>query len=178
MAEPRYVLVTGASTGIGRATAVRLARSGMHVFAGVRKDEDARSIQQEGIAALTPLHVDVTDLDSIDEALSEVAGQVSGAGLYGLVNNAGVALGGPMEFTDRDTWQRQFNVNVIGTTSMVQRSLPLLRKAENARIVNVGSIAGLIYAPLIAPYSASKHAIEAITGALRVELAAKSAQQW
>ena len=171
MSNPRNILITGASTGIGRATATLLAKNQMQVFAGVRKERDAESLRSEGIRTLHPVIIDVTDEETIDAAIAFVGDQVGEAGLYGLINNAGVALGGPIEFLEIDVWRKQFDVNVIGTITMVQRSLPLLRQAENSRIINVGSIAGLIGAPLIGPYSASKHAVEAFTSSLRLELA-------
>jgi NAD(P)-dependent dehydrogenase (short-subunit alcohol dehydrogenase family) len=165
----RAFVVTGASTGIGRATALRLARAGHEVFAGVRRDADAESLRAEGLAGVRPVRLDVTDAASIRSAAEEVTGAVQGRGLAGLVNNAGVTTGGPLEYVDLAELRRVLEVNTIGPVAVTQAFLPLVR-AGRGRIVLVTSIGGIFAAPIIGPYAASKHALEAIGDALRVEL--------
>ena len=160
----RSVLVTGASTGIGRATAELLAARGFRVFAGVRKQADAESIRSEGI---TPLILDVTRADQIAEAAAAIT---AAGGLYGLVNNAGIASAAPLEFVAIDELRYQLEVNVVGQVAVTQAVLPLLRAARG-RIVNVTSIGGLIAGQMLGPYNASKFALEAVTHVLRQELA-------
>jgi NAD(P)-dependent dehydrogenase (short-subunit alcohol dehydrogenase family) len=164
------VLVTGASTGIGRATVEYLVREDCVVLAGVRRREDG-----EALAALAPeqvhwLELDVTRPDQIAGAVAETAGRLAPSGLRGLVNNAGIALGGPLEYFPPDDLRRQLEVNVVGLHAVTQAFLPLVRRGRG-RIVHVGSISGLIASPFIGPYAASKHAVEALADALRLELA-------
>jgi len=166
---PRAFVVTGASTGIGRATALRLVRGGHEVFAGVRKDADAQSLRAEGLAGVRPVRLDVTDPASIRSAAAEVSAAVTERGLAGLVNNAGITTGGPIEYLDLGELRRVFEVNTIGPVAVTQAFLPLVR-AGRGRIVFVTSIGGIFAAPIIGPYAASKHALEAIGDALRVEL--------
>jgi NAD(P)-dependent dehydrogenase (short-subunit alcohol dehydrogenase family) len=160
------VVVTGASTGIGASAAERLARDGFAVFAGVRSDADAASVE-----ALHPnvrsLRLDVTDPASVAAAATTVAG--ANVPLRGLVNNAGIAVAGPLEFLPLDLLRRQFEVNFFGTLAVTQAFLPLLRPARG-RIVFVGSISGRLAVPFIAPYSTSKFALRAAADALRIEL--------
>jgi NAD(P)-dependent dehydrogenase (short-subunit alcohol dehydrogenase family) len=158
------VVVTGASSGIGAATAQRLAQAGFRVLAGVRKDADA-----ERAGALhdrvEPVRVDVTDQATVD-ALAQAVGD---APLAGLVNNAGISISGPLEFVPLDEWRRQLEVNVIGQVAVTQTLLSALRRARG-RIVNVGSVGGRVAAPLLSPYTASKFALEGISDSLRREL--------
>ncbi len=163
------VVITGASTGIGEACALRLDKMGFQVFAGVRKEHDGNSLKQQSSGRLTPVMIDVTDAGSIDSAAAIVSAAVGDAGLAGLVNNAGVGIGGPLEFLPIAQIRKVLEVNVIGQIAVTQAFLPLLRK-RRGRIVNMGSIAGRSSSPIIGPYSASKFAMEAITDALRVEL--------
>ncbi len=166
----RAVVITGASTGIGRETALHLDRLGFRVFAGVRKDRDAESLQKEASQRLKPIRLDVTDPNSIASARSEVESELRSDGLYGLVNNAGIAISGALEFIQLDEFRRQLEVNVMGLLATSQTFLPLIRKARG-RIVHVGSIGGKITAPILGPYAASKYAVEAISDAMRQELA-------
>jgi NAD(P)-dependent dehydrogenase (short-subunit alcohol dehydrogenase family) len=162
----RAVVITGASTGIGYATACALARMGMRVYAGVRNARDAERLgAHDGIV---PLTIDVTDAPSLAAAAARV--RDDGAALVGLVCNAGIAIGGPLESVPIDEWRRQFEINTIGAVATVQAFAPLLRRAPS-RIVLVGSISGRIAFPYLAPYAASKFALRAIADALRVELA-------
>jgi NAD(P)-dependent dehydrogenase (short-subunit alcohol dehydrogenase family) len=162
------VLISGASTGIGRACAEHLDGLGFTVFAGVRKQSDADSLRGAGSERTQPLMLDVTDSDSITSAMATVD-EASPAGLVGLVNNAGISAGGPLEFVGLDEWRRALEVNFIGQVAVTQAALPALRKARG-RIVNMTSIGGRLASPFLGPYNASKFALEAVTDALRLEL--------
>ena len=164
----QIVVITGASTGIGRACALRLEKMGMHVFAGVRKTADGEALA-EGRPRITPVTIDVTEQATIDAAKATVAAAAGERGIAGLVNNAGIGVGGPLEFVPVEEMRRQFEVNVFGQLAVTQAFLPMLRQAKG-RIVNIGSIGGRLASPFIAPYSASKFAMEALTDALRIEL--------
>lgn len=163
------VVVTGTSTGIGHTTALLLDREGFRVFAGVRREEDAARLREEGSSRLVPLLLDVTDPAAVEQAAKQVDAALVGAGLAGLVNNAGIGFGGPLEFASLEEMRRGFEVNVFGPVSVTQAFLPLLRRARG-RIVNVSSGAGKASTPLLGPYCASKFALEALSDALRVEL--------
>lgn len=164
----RSVLVTGASTGIGRATALRLDGSGWKVFAGVRKEEDAAELRAEASERLAPVILDVTVPAQIDAAAAKVAAESEG-GLHGLVNNAGVAIPGPLETVPLEDFRRQLEVNLVGYVAMTQALLPQVRQAEG-RIVFISSIGGRIAFPFGGPYHASKFATEAIGDVFRQEL--------
>lgn len=165
----RSVVVTGASTGIGEACALHLDRLGSKVFAGVRKEADADNLTSKASGSLVPVFLDVTGHDQIREASEKVGAEVGDEGLDGLVNNAGVVVAGPLEFLDIADIRMQMEINVVGQVAVTQAFIPLLRAAKG-RIVNMGSISGKLAPPFAAPYAASKHALEAITDALRVEL--------
>ena len=163
------VLITGASTGIGRACALHLDRLGFRVLAGVRKSEDGDALRAEASDRLVTVLIDITDADSIAEASRHVDA-LAPEGLAALVNNAGIALTGPLEFIDLDRVRRQFEVNVFGHLATTQAMLPALRRGHG-RIVNMSSMAGWVGAPFYGPYTSSKHALRAMTDALRLELA-------
>lgn len=163
------VVITGASSGIGRACALHLDKLGFRVFAGVRKAEDAGTLKAEASPRLTTVWLDVTDGTSITEAAAVVATAVKDDGLSGLVNNAGIAVAGPLEFLPIDELRHQLEVNVVGTVAVTQAFLPLLRMRQG-RVVNVGSISGRNSVPLLGAYCASKFALEALTDVLRLEL--------
>lgn len=165
----RNVLITGASTGIGEACALRLDKAGWRVFAGVRKEADGQRLKQGASDRLTPITLDVTNQQQIDAAAQTVGAAVGDGGLHGLVNNAGISINGPLEFLTPDDIRKQLEVNVVGQVAMVQAFLPLIRKAHG-RIVNIGSIGGKMATPFLGPYTASKHAMEAISDSLRQEL--------
>jgi NAD(P)-dependent dehydrogenase (short-subunit alcohol dehydrogenase family) len=166
--QPRgAVVVTGASSGIGEACARRLAGLGFHVFAGVRKPEDAERLQRE-IAGVTPLIIDVVDADLIAQAVRTVA-DATGGRLHGLVNNAGVAVPAPIEHQPIEDFRRQLEVNLIGQVAVTQAFLPQLRAARG-RIVNMSSIGGKVAVPLLGAYAASKFGMEGFSDTLRREL--------
>jgi NAD(P)-dependent dehydrogenase (short-subunit alcohol dehydrogenase family) len=170
--EDKAVVITGASTGIGAACALHLDRAGFLVFAGVRKIQDGTELQRRGTNRLIPLLLDVTDAESIQKAQVIVSESVGSRGLFGLINNAGIAVVGPLEAVPIPDLRRQLEINLIGQVAVTQAFLPLIRQARG-RIVNMGSISGRAAIPLMGPYAASKFALEAITDALRLEL-----QQW
>ncbi len=163
------VVVTGTSTGIGRACALALDAQGFRVFAGVRKEEDAAAWRRGGSDRLTPVFIDVTDAAAIAAAGATVARAVGDAGLAGLVNNAGVGIVGPLEYLPLDDLRRQLAVNVVGPLAVTQAFLPLLHRGRG-RIVNIGSVGGKITIPFGGALCASKYALEALTDALRLEL--------
>jgi NAD(P)-dependent dehydrogenase (short-subunit alcohol dehydrogenase family) len=163
------VVVTGASTGIGNACALHLDSLGFQVFAGVRRPEDADRLRAAGSGRIEPVRIDVTDADSIEAASAQVGEAVGERGLAGLVNNAGVAVPGPLEFIPIDELRRQIEVNLIGQVAVTQALMPQLRAARG-RIVNIGSVGGRVALPLLGPYAASKHAMEGLTDSLRREL--------
>ena len=154
--------MTGASSGIGLASAVRLARAGWHVHGGVRSDADADALRAQGIE---PVILDVTEPAQIGAA-AEAVGQE----LHGLVDNAGVAIAAPLELVPLDELRRQLEVNVVGQVAVLQAVLPALRRARG-RVVLMGSVGGRSALPFLGPYAASKHALEALADVLRVELA-------
>jgi NAD(P)-dependent dehydrogenase (short-subunit alcohol dehydrogenase family) len=162
------VLITGASSGIGRACAEHLEELGFIVLAGVRREADADELRAGSSERMQPLMLDVTQAESIAAAAATVD-SVAPRGLAGLVNNAGVGVGGPIELIPLDEWRYQFEVNLIGAVAVTQALLPALRKGRG-RIVNITSIGGRLASPFLAPYNASKFALEAVTDALRQEL--------
>lgn len=166
----KSVLVTGASSGIGEAAAVDLARKGFRVFAGARRIERLKALEGLGGGRIVPLRLDVADQGSIDAAMGVVAD--AGATLFGLVNNAGISVTGPIEELATVEWRRQFETNVIGAASMIRAVLPQMRAAKEGRIVNIGSVAGRIASPFMGAYAASKHALEGLNDALRREVRA------
>jgi len=163
------VMVTGASTGIGRATAAHLVARGHQVFAGVRKPADADALTGDLGDRLVPLLLDVTDADQVAAAAREVELRAP-EGLHGLVNNAGIAVGGPLEHLPIDEVRRQLEVNVVAQVAVTQALLPAIRRTTG-RIVFIGSLSGRVGMPMIGPYAASKHALEGLTESWRAELA-------
>ena len=165
----RAVVITGTSTGIGRACAERMAEEGWTVYAGVRKDDDGEALKASAGGDVRPLILDVTNDDHISALRARLGEELGGDGLDGLVNNAGVSEGGPIETVSDDAWRWHFDVNVFGVLKMTRECLPLLRTARG-RVVNIGSNGGRVAAPMMAPYSAGKFAIEAISESLRFEV--------
>lgn len=166
MTNPDAVIVTGASTGIGQAMVETFAANGMRVFAAVR---DLTTVADHPL--VTPVRLDVTSAQEAHDA-AEVVGQAldGGTRLRGIVNNAGIAVGGPLEFLDLDDLRRQLEVNVIGQLAVTQAFLPLLRQHGKGRIVFTSSVAGRMAAPFIGPYAASKHALNGMAESMRREL--------
>ena len=158
------VLITGASRGIGRSTALRLAQAGWQVYGGVRNDADGAGLEADGNGRITAVTLDVTDAEQI-AALDAVLP----ATLDAVVNNAGVVVGGPVEGLPLDELRRQFEINVFGQIAVTQALLPRLR-STCGRVVFVSSVSGRISTPMTGAYNASKFAIEALGDALRLEL--------
>src|SRR5918999_2183540 len=183
---PRSVLVTGASSGIGLATTVKLTEAGFHVWASALPEEyeQAAGDLEELGDAVTPLPLDITSAASIAEAGERI--QAAGP-LYGLVNNAGVAIPGPLEYLPLEAFRRQLEVNLVGHLAVTQAMLPALRQSSGtastsgtanpasadgaARIVLTGSILGRVAAPMVGPYCASKFGLRGMADSLRAELA-------
>jgi NAD(P)-dependent dehydrogenase (short-subunit alcohol dehydrogenase family) len=162
------VVVTGASTGIGRAAALRLDREGFTVFAGVRKLEDGESVRAEASERLEPVIIDVTDEAAIADT-ARLVGEATGGRLAGLVNNAGITVQGPVEALPLDDYRRQLEVNVIGQIAVTQALLANIRAARG-RVVFISSIGGRGGLPYLSPYNASKAAIGAVADSLRGEM--------
>lgn len=163
------MLVTGSSTGIGRATALRLDRDGWRVFAGVRREEDAESLRAEASDRLVPVMLDVTDAEQVGAAAELVGERVGEAGLDGLVNNAGIAVLSPLETIPIEDFRRQIEVNLTGQVAVTQAMLSLVRRTAG-RVVFVSSIGGRMALPFGAPYHAAKFGVEAVADCLRQEL--------
>jgi NAD(P)-dependent dehydrogenase (short-subunit alcohol dehydrogenase family) len=160
------ILVTGCSSGIGRATVLEAAARGHRVFATARNRADLVDLERR--ERVEVLRIDVTEADSIREAMDAA---LSRAGrLDALVNNAGFGQYGAVEDVTPDEWRAQFEVNLFGAIAVTQAALPAMRRARRGTIVNVSSVAGRVPIPFAAPYCASKHALEAVSDALRVEL--------
>ncbi|HZE48714.1 MAG TPA: SDR family NAD(P)-dependent oxidoreductase [Jatrophihabitantaceae bacterium] len=157
------VLITGASRGIGEATARALVERGYDVYAGVRRVTDAP-------AGTRPVQLDVTDEASIASAVEDIAALLGGSGLQALINNAGIIVQGPLELTPADELRQQFEVNVIGPAAVMRACVPLLRQG-NGRIVNISAPTARVAMPFLGPLSASKAALESLSHAARVELA-------
>jgi NAD(P)-dependent dehydrogenase (short-subunit alcohol dehydrogenase family) len=167
----KHILVTGASSGIGRATALRLAAGGHHVYAGIRSAADGEQLARSAVGGeFTPLILDVTEASHIADAAAVVTRHVATAGLDGLVNNAGIGLACPTELLPLDTFRRQLEVNVTGQLAVTQAFLPLLRRARG-RIVVISSIGVRFSPPFAGPLDATKAALAALAEALRQELA-------
>jgi NAD(P)-dependent dehydrogenase (short-subunit alcohol dehydrogenase family) len=164
----KSVVITGSSTGIGRACALLLDHNGFRVFAGVRKSADGDALRGAASGSLTPVHVDVTDSESIAAMADQVASEIGDAGLDGLVNNAGTPLPCPIEYLPLDGFRHQLEVNLVGPLAVTQAMLLLLRRAKG-RVVNVTSVAGKAGVPLMAPYIAAKHGLEGLSDVMRLE---------
>ena len=169
-APTRAVLVTGASTGIGRATALHLDGLGMRVYAGVRRKPDADALTQAAPDRLVPVILDITDERTVAAAADQLRTELAEAGLHGLVNNAGITGVGPWEFLALDELREVLEVNVVGQLAVTQALLPAVRAAAG-RIVFTSSISGRFAAPFLGPYAASKFALEALAESLRREVA-------
>lgn len=172
--QAKHAMITGASTGIGRATALRLAAEGYHVFATVRRAEDGESLRREGASAadrITPVLMDVTVPQQVKQAAETIEAQLGGRGLDVLVNNAGVGYFQPLEFIALERFQHHLAVNTVGPLIVAQAMLPAVRRA-GGRIVIIGSTAGWLTMPFGGSHAATKHAVVGLADALRQELAA------
>jgi NAD(P)-dependent dehydrogenase (short-subunit alcohol dehydrogenase family) len=174
-ATTRHVVVTGASTGIGLATARVLVAHGVHVFGSVRRPDDGDRVRAELGERFTPLVFDVTDAAAIQTSVPTVAEGLEGGTLFGLVNNAGIGVGGPLIHQPLDEVRRHLEVNVLGALATVQAFAPLLgadraRRGKPGRIVQISSIAGRVSSPFLGAYAASKRALEGMSHSLRREL--------
>lgn len=163
------ILITGSSTGIGRAVAVHLAEAGHQVFAGVRTEKDVVKLKAESHDSLQPVIIDVTDSKSIKACVAEVEKLRDRTRPFSLMNNAGIAVAGPVEALKLSEYRKQFEVNFFGLIETTQAFLPLIRESQG-RIINVSSIGGRVSAPFLGAYSASKFAVEALSDSLRQEL--------
>lgn len=171
----KTAVVTGVSTGIGRAIAKSLIGAGWRVFGSVRKDKDAADASADLGPAYTPLMFDVTDDAAIRREAAKVDAALGGKTLDALVNNAGVAVASPIGYMDLDDLKRQMDINVYGPIRVTQAFLPMLgadhsRTGTPGRIINMSSVAGKIASPFMSPYAMSKHALEALSESLRREL--------
>jgi NAD(P)-dependent dehydrogenase (short-subunit alcohol dehydrogenase family) len=165
----RSALITGASTGIGRATALYLDAAGWRVFAGVRREDDAASLRAAGSERISPLTLDVTEPAQIAAAAERLGAETGGAGLDGLVNNAGIAVPGPLETLPIEDFRRQIEVNLNAHVAVTQAMLPAIRQARG-RIVFITSIGGLMAFPMFGAYHAAKFGLEAVGDVFRQEL--------
>jgi NAD(P)-dependent dehydrogenase (short-subunit alcohol dehydrogenase family) len=163
------IVITGATAGIGRATAILLASKGHRVFAAGRNEEALAELDR-GYSNITPLPMDVTDNASVQEAANRVRDALGGHAPEVLVNNAGYALAGPLEAIPDEDWERQFQTNVLGLVRVTRAFLPGMRERRQGRIVNVSSVAGKVTLPFFGPYNSTKHAVESISDSLRHEL--------
>ncbi len=166
--KQRFVLVTGASTGIGKACALHLDREGFTVFATVRKTLDGEALQAQSSKSLIPILLDVTQQDSITNAIQQIE-ILTNRRLHGLVNNAGIAPSGPLECLTSNSIREIFDINVIGLLFIIQACLPMLKQTKG-RIINIGSSSGLVAMPMMSTYSATKFGVRAISESLRLEL--------
>ncbi len=175
MSNKGYVLITGASTGIGYATCKTLLDNGYSVFGSVRKQEDADKLSKELSGAFFPLIFDVSNQEQINQAKAIVEDKLQGSGLTALVNNAGMAVSGPLQFIPIEEVEKQLEVNVLGVLRVTQSFLPLLGGIENCpfpagKIINISSVSGMFTNPFMGPYCMSKYALESMTDAFRREL--------
>jgi NAD(P)-dependent dehydrogenase (short-subunit alcohol dehydrogenase family) len=182
----RSALVTGTSSGIGKAISLKLAAEGVNVFAGVRRSADGEALIAEAsqlsaasphkVGRVTPVIVDVTNNISIQNVVDQVREEAGSDGLWALINNAGVAVGGPVEEVSEADWKRQFDINFFGSIEVIRAALPLLRKGVQRHGINiprlllVSSIGGRVAQPFLAPYTCSKAAVTALGDSLRLEL--------
>jgi len=170
MDSPPNALVTGASSGIGRAAAIEFARRGFRVFAAARR-EDALADLARSMPGIVAVAMDVSDPESVDRAWAKIQADTGGSGVDVLVNNAGFALAGPIETLTAGRLERQFGTNVFGMLSLIRAVLPAMRARGSGRIVNISSVVGRVSFPGMGGYSATKYAVEAISDALRLEVA-------
>ncbi|MFT6331119.1 MAG: NAD(P)-dependent dehydrogenase (short-subunit alcohol dehydrogenase family) [Bermanella sp.] len=170
----KSVVISGASSGVGKSMALKMASEGWLVFAGVRDDESAKELSNEN-AAIIPVMLDVTDEEQLDKAVELIMSKIGNETLGGLVNNAGIAKIAPLSEQPMDEFIQHFNVVVFGSLRISQKLIPLLggnkkRSGQPGRIVNITSVGGEVPSPFLGAYTASKHALESVTDTLRREL--------
>jgi NAD(P)-dependent dehydrogenase (short-subunit alcohol dehydrogenase family) len=174
--DQKYVVVTGVSSGIGRAIALDLITAGYTVFGSVRRIEDASALVEQGKGQFIPLLFDVTDEAGIARAVAEVRQQVGSVGLAGLVNNAGINVSGPFLHQPAEQFRQIIEINFLGLVAVTRAFLPLLGaeghvpRAQPGRIINIGSVQGIFAVPFMSAYASSKHAVEGFAQALRREM--------
>jgi NAD(P)-dependent dehydrogenase (short-subunit alcohol dehydrogenase family) len=171
----KHILITGVSSGIGYAAARDLISRSYHVFGSVRREEDVQRLRDELGPGLTPLLFDVTEHATIESAVAQMSAALEGQNLTALVNNAGITTPGPLLHMSLHEFRQQFEVNLFGLLDVTQQVAPLLGARPAApqpagRIVNIGSVSGKVAYPFMGAYAASKHALEALSDALRREL--------
>ncbi len=171
----KNILITGVSSGIGLATAQFFLEQGYFVYGSVRKKEEAEALQKQLGDQFLPLVFDVRSMESIQVAAKKVEQHLAGAGLSALVNNAGIAVSGPIQLVDLQEFEKQLDVNVLGLVRVSQAFLPMLgatlpKRSNPGKVFNISSVSGLFTAPFLGPYCASKYAVEAISDAMRREL--------
>lgn len=170
------VLITGCSSGIGKAVALLLDNHGYRVFAGIRNNNDAEKLKLESSSNLEPIILDVTNNDQIQAAFNFINEQCYDSGLMCVINNAGYMHAGSIEYSSEEDIKRQYDVNFFGTIRIIQTFLPLIRrfvevKKHSGRIINIGSVAGRLSTPFTGIYNSSKSAIAVVSEALCIELA-------
>ena len=171
----KNILITGTSTGIGYDAARLLIKKGFRIFGSVRRQADGERVRAALGERFVPLRFDVTDEAAVKTAVSQLKLHLGAEGLAGLINNAGIATPGPLQYLPLDALRQQLEVNVVGVTAVTQACLPLLGASENSpfppgRIINISSVSGQIAYPFMGAYAASKHALEALSDAWRREL--------
>jgi NAD(P)-dependent dehydrogenase (short-subunit alcohol dehydrogenase family) len=166
------ILISGTSTGMGAATARELTGRGYHVLAGVRRERDAEALRAPG---LEPVPLDVTDPGQIEAVVRRIAADPAGRPLRAVINNAGIAVNAPVELLSMDEWRRQFDVNFFGHVAVTKAVLPALH-ASSGRVVNISSVGGKVAMPTYGAYAGAKFAMEAMSDALRRELAPHGVQ--
>ena len=170
MQATKGIIITGASSGIGLECARRLSSRGFHVFAGYRKESDVPRLEKLAPGRVTPVRLDVTEAASIKSAVTAITGSPDGVIPFGLVNNAGISIAGPLEMLPMESFKKQVDVNLVGQLAVTQALLPVLR-AHHGRVLLMGSILGRFALPFLGAYSCAKFALEAMADALSMELA-------
>ena len=173
--RPKTIMITGTSTGIGYAAAEAFLKAGYRVFGSVRKEEDAQRVKKTLGENFSPVMMDVCKPDEVAKAAQQIGEQLDGEGLGGLINNSGIAIGGPLMHMEMEVIKQQFEVNVFGFLEVTKALLPLLGARPDhpslpGRVLNISSVSGKMAAPFLGPYAGTKHAMEALSTSMRREL--------